>query len=201
MTPAGPPSKGWWVIMDGAAATAFRSRIRESLLTTLYQLQQTQPGVALRWVERNRVWESPEAARAAFAAERMARRPKMPAGWRPGGDHRDPRARYELTRDQKRARFKTTERQGGPPGRPEGPGGRPPGGPSDRRDGLRDDLQEALGTTALPTGCSSDRTLAALRLAPIGPASDGPPGRPPGDQPTGRQVAARQGPRRRPPGH
>ena len=31
--------------------------------------------------------------------------------WRPGGEHKDPRAKYKLTRDQKRARFKRRSRK------------------------------------------------------------------------------------------
>lgn len=111
MTTGRRPVHGWWVIVDGTTPTAFRSRMRETLLPTLTQLRRTQPGVTLRWVERSRVFESPDHARATFMAERQARRrPARPAGWRPGGSHRDPRERYALTRDQKRARFKSRRR-------------------------------------------------------------------------------------------
>jgi hypothetical protein len=106
------PRHAFWVIVTGANATAFRAREREDLLPTLKQLQRTQPDAVLKWFERGRIWESP-----LQAAE--ARRVKRPSGpprgraWRPGGNHKDPRARFELTRDQKRAKFKRQLR-GGP---------------------------------------------------------------------------------------
>jgi hypothetical protein len=99
----------YWVILVGATATAFRSSTRDVLVPTWRQLQRTQSDVTLRWFERGRLWESPEAARFGMRAkpETEKRRPD----WRPGGDHRDPRARFELTRDQKRARFKNRARR------------------------------------------------------------------------------------------
>jgi hypothetical protein len=106
-----------WVILVGSVPTSFRAKEREDLVPTFKQLQRTQPDVTLRWFERGRVWENPDAARAAslLAAEAAkVRRPRRdpalgpPRGkeWRPGGEHKDPRARFELTRDQKRAKFK-----------------------------------------------------------------------------------------------
>ena len=97
----------FWVIIDGAVPTAFRARNREELLPTLTQLKRTQPNVVLMWFERGRVWESPAAARAALEARRQQPRPRdRKPEWRPGGDHRDPRAKYQISRDEKRARFK-----------------------------------------------------------------------------------------------
>lgn len=124
-----PHSRGWWVILDGATPTAFRARIRDTLLPTLHQLHRTQPNVTLRWVERGRVWESPDQARdAALAARRKPKAPGRPREWRPGGQHRDPRQRYELTRDQKRARFRARQQRPARPGRPGRPPQRKPGG-------------------------------------------------------------------------
>jgi len=99
----------YWVILVGATPTAFRSSTRDVLVPTWRQLQGTQSDVTLRWFERGRLWESPEAARFGMRAkpETEKRRPD----WRPGGNHRDPRARFELTRDQKRARFKDRARR------------------------------------------------------------------------------------------
>jgi len=94
----------YWVIVAGAQPTSFRARHAEDLLPTLRQLQRTQPGAALKWFERGRFWDSKEAA-ADQARERRKPTDRGP-DWRPGGSHADPRARYKLTRDQKRARFK-----------------------------------------------------------------------------------------------
>jgi hypothetical protein len=96
-----------WVIVAGSEPTAFRSRQAEDLVPTLKQLQRTQPDVAMKWFERGQLWSSPEEAAAAWHARRGARGPRdRGPDWRPGGDHRDPRARYDIPRDQKRARFK-----------------------------------------------------------------------------------------------
>jgi hypothetical protein len=104
--------------MDGATPTAFRAREREDLVPTLVQLQRTQSNVSLKWFERNRIWTSPGEAREALLALRQRKRPRDPRpAWRPGGEHRDPRQRFELSRDQKRARFKARQRRpatGGP---------------------------------------------------------------------------------------
>lgn len=98
-------SHSFWLIVDGEVPTSFRAREREDLLPTLHQLQRTQPNVALLWFERGRTWTSPEAAREDQEQRRREARERK-ADWRPGGAHVDPRAKYQLTRDQKRARFK-----------------------------------------------------------------------------------------------
>ena len=111
----------YWVILSGSTATAFRSGTRDALLPTFRQLQRTQKDVSLRWFENGRVWDSPEAARAAVVAARFARRQRgqqRSASWRPGGDHIDRRAKYQLSRDEKRARFKQRLRSGSDRRRP-----------------------------------------------------------------------------------
>ena len=113
--------------MDGATPTAFRSRFRDDLVPTLKQLQRTQPDATLRWFYRGRFWASPEEEREAFESRRRMSSDRG-EGWRPGGLHKDPRAKYQKTRDQKRAQFK--RRSWG--NRPSGPGG--PAGPSDPAD-------------------------------------------------------------------
>jgi len=105
---------GFWVILAGNTPTSFRGRDRSALLPTFRQLQRTQPTVSLQWFERSRLWSSPEEADAVLNARRAAE-PRRPREWRPGGDHADPRARFEMTRDQKRAKFKRDQR------RPSGP--------------------------------------------------------------------------------
>jgi hypothetical protein len=116
----------YWVIVAGAQPTAFRSRYAEDLLPTLKQLQRTQPDAALKWFERDRFWDSPEAARASVTARRASSRGRG-TGWRPGGRHEDPRAKYDITRDEKRARFK--RRMIGGKTKAAGPTGRAPSKP------------------------------------------------------------------------
>ena len=137
-----------WVIVAGTQPTAFRAREADDLVPTLKQLQRTQPDVSLMWFERGRLWRSPEEARMALLDRR-----RTPSGrgrdWRPGGEHKDPKARPQVPRDEKRALFKKrliakkTRGQDVPPAnsgprpaRPPGDrrqSGRPPGGSPDRR--------------------------------------------------------------------
>ena len=98
-------ARAFWLIVDGSVPTAFRSRQREDLLPTLHQLQRTQPTVSLLWFERGRTWESPAAARQALEVRRRTASERN-RDWRPGGSHADPRAKYAISRDEKRARFK-----------------------------------------------------------------------------------------------
>jgi hypothetical protein len=88
-----PPRYAYWTILIDQKPTAFRAREREELLPTLNQLRRTSSDVVMKWFARGRVWESPEAERAAL------RTPKLPQErrgreWRPGGLHRDPRDRF-----------------------------------------------------------------------------------------------------------
>ena len=106
-----PRSHAFWVILSGATPTSFRARERDTLVPTLRQLERTQPDVSLKWFERNQIWASPIEARDALVTRRE-QRPRRSPGWRPGGAHEDPRAKYKISRDEKRARFK--KRLGGP---------------------------------------------------------------------------------------
>lgn len=120
-----------WVIVDGTVPTSFRAREQADLLPTLRQLQRTQPGVELKWFERGQLWTSPEAAKAALLERRRSPNARG-RDWRPGGQHKDPRAKYDIPRDQKRARFKkrlvaSKTRDSGPPATPR-PTGSPPHG-------------------------------------------------------------------------
>jgi hypothetical protein len=97
----------FWVIVTGSSATAFRAPRKEDLLPTLHQLRRTQPDAVLRWFDRGKLWESPDEAREALRTSRG--RPKTGGrtrDWRPGGSHTDPKAKYQRTRDEKRAQFK-----------------------------------------------------------------------------------------------
>src|SRR6188768_2917788 len=98
----------YWVIVSGAQPTSFRARERDALVPTLVQLQRTQPDARLLWFDFGRFWESEEAA---LAEQRAKREVSGGRGrdWRPGGNHKDPRARFKVPRDVKRARF--NERQ------------------------------------------------------------------------------------------
>src|SRR5262245_11809185 len=91
----------WTILIDGAP-TAFRARNQEELLPTLAQLKRTNKDVVLKWFARGRLWESQEAERESWR-QRVQRPPQERRGkdWRPGGQHKDPRARFD-----KRARPK-----------------------------------------------------------------------------------------------
>jgi hypothetical protein len=136
-----PGPHAFWVIVDGTTPTSFRAKHRDDLVPTLTQLLRTQPAVVLRWFDRGQLWESPIAAREALEAKRRMRSDRPPT-WRPGGSHVDPRERYKLTRDQKRARFKkrswgkpagTDEKPGWQTAKPGSPDARKPGSWGERR--------------------------------------------------------------------
>jgi hypothetical protein len=109
------------VIVSGQQPTSFRAREREDLVPTLTQLLRTQPDTKLMYFDQGKLWETSEAADEAFAASRGLRRGR---DWRPGGEHKDPRAKYDIPRDVRRARFK--ERQSRDRWEPRPGGDRPP---------------------------------------------------------------------------
>jgi hypothetical protein len=113
-----PPRFTYWTILLGGSPTSFRAKRPDELATTLKQLQRRHPDATLKWFARGKLWASPEEAAAARRAETPERRPK---DWRPGGDHRDPRAVFQ--RPDRRARWKKRfwderRRQGTEPGAP-----------------------------------------------------------------------------------
>lgn len=172
-----PAPHSFWVILIGKTPTSFRAKAREDLVPTLRQLQRTQSDVTLRWFERGKVWESPEAAIGAAKLAATAARERRTKEWRPGGEHRDPKARFELTRDQKRAKFKR-ERPGGDEG-PKSPFG--PRAPREERP-ERPRPERPWSDRSKPVG-RSDR-----------PWSDRPPGR--GRPPSGNRPFGDRPPRR-----
>jgi hypothetical protein len=99
-----PPRHAFWTIILEGKPTAFRAHTREELLPTLRQLQARHPDAVLMWFARGRLWESPEQQREA-AARRRAGDERRRTGWRPGGEHRDPRERFKIPRAEKRRRF------------------------------------------------------------------------------------------------
>jgi hypothetical protein len=165
-----------WIIVAGNQPTAFRGPRYEDLLPTLRQLQRTQEDVELKWFERGRLWASPEAARTAML-ERRRRPDHRGREWRPGGDHRDPKARPDVPRDVRRALFKkrliAKKTEGNTPApdrrRPFGTGERPKtGGRSGpRRDG-RDDREPRGNSRPKPPQGSSSKPAQPRRPRPTG---------------------------------
>jgi hypothetical protein len=124
-----PPRYAYWTIILEGTPTAFRSATRDELLPTLKQLQNRHADVRMMWFARGRLWNSPDEAREAATAERRGRgKPgdeRRGAGWRPGGQHRDPRARFERPSVWQERRRQRKQRQTGgePRNRPDRPGG------------------------------------------------------------------------------
>src|SRR5512143_1413048 len=89
-----PPRYAYWTILIDGKATAFRAKEREELLPTLNQLRRKNDDVTLRYFARGKLWDSPEQA---LWANRNAQGlgEKRDRDWRPGGAHRDPRARFD----------------------------------------------------------------------------------------------------------
>jgi hypothetical protein len=111
-----PPRFAYWTIILDGKPTAFRARTSEELLPTLRQLQVRQPDAVMRWFARGRLWASPDEERTATQARRSERERRRPE-WRPGGEHRDPRDRFKVPREEKRRRFASKlrrERDSGP---------------------------------------------------------------------------------------
>ena len=145
-----PPRFAYWTILIDNAPTAFRARDAQELLPTLNQLKRTNKDVALKWFARGRLWESQEQEREDFQRrKRGAPRPgdggeaREPRGkdWRPGGEHKDPRARFDKEKQRRDKRdLRRTEDRGAKPRfedrRPATFGGRPQGKP--RFDNRRD---------------------------------------------------------------
>jgi hypothetical protein len=103
-----PPRYAYWTILIDQKPTAFRAREREELLPTFNQLRRTSSDVVMKWFARGRVWESPEAERAAQQAPKQQER--RGREWRPGGLHRDPRDRSREKRHGKRKKPKRVDR-------------------------------------------------------------------------------------------
>ena len=132
-----PPRYAYWTILIDDKPTAFRARVREELLPTLHQLRRTNDNVALRWFARGRLWDTPEQAEWARRNVPKAGAQGRGRDWRPGGAHKDPRARFARKKDTRHARPaapKGSTGAAGPvrrrgPSRPLNPGhatGRPP---------------------------------------------------------------------------
>jgi hypothetical protein len=96
-----PPRYAYWTILIDGKATAFRAHEREELLPTFNQLARKNSDIVMRYFARGRLWDNPEQAQ--WANRNRDVRPAEPRdrSWRPGGQHKDPRARF-------------SERTGGP---------------------------------------------------------------------------------------
>src|SRR5215212_9956338 len=143
-----PPRYAYWTILVDHLPTAFRATTREALQPTFEQLRKKHPIAVMLWFSRGTLWDSPEHAGRA-ARDTRERRDR---GWRPGGEHRDPRERFELERKARNAarrqdRFdrRSQAPQGGAPpdDRPREPRpfdtrDRPQGGGGPRHDRPRD---------------------------------------------------------------
>jgi hypothetical protein len=111
-----PPRYAYWTILVDGQPTAFRAAEPDELLPTLKRLQVKQPGALMKWFQRGRLWESKDEAKdkldqgytvgadgALVPPDATAGRGK---GWRPGGDHKDPREKYQLAKKAKWQKFK-----------------------------------------------------------------------------------------------
>ena len=98
-----PPRFAYWTILIDGKPTAFRAAEQEELQPTLAQLRRTNPVIEMKWFARGKLWDSPEQSQ---WAGRNARDLKGGAPrdreWRPGGEHKDPRARFDKDRKKHR---------------------------------------------------------------------------------------------------
>src|SRR5947208_3474490 len=90
-----PPRYAYWTILIDGKATAFRAREREELLPTFNQLARKNADIAMRYFARGKLWDNPEQAQWAGRNAIDARTEKRDRDWRPGGEHEDPRARFQ----------------------------------------------------------------------------------------------------------
>ena len=131
-----PPRFAYWTIIAGGLPTAFRTAERDELLPTFRRIQEKHPDAEMKYFARGRLWASAEEARAAAEARRAAQTRQRDSGqrnknvrgrdWRPGGDHRDPRQKFEDAKkarnlERRRRRFERRQPGGPVPGESRGP--------------------------------------------------------------------------------
>jgi hypothetical protein len=96
-----PPRYAYWTILIDQKPTAFRAKEKDELLPTLHQLQRKNPDVVMKWFARGRLWDSPE--QALWSDRNLPKaRERRGRDWRPGGDHKDPRARFDKPKRDRR---------------------------------------------------------------------------------------------------
>jgi len=89
-----PPRYAYWTILIDGKATAFRARERDELLPTFNQLARKNADIVMRYFARGRLWDNPEQAQWANRNRSEIRTEQRGQDWRPGGQHKDPRARF-----------------------------------------------------------------------------------------------------------
>jgi hypothetical protein len=105
-----PPRFTYWTILIDGQPTAFRAHQQADLLPTLVQIRRSNPTAEMKWFARGKIWNSPAEAAAAFDRPRRESRGVRGRDWRPGGEHKDPRARFKETRDVRRKKFARRQR-------------------------------------------------------------------------------------------
>ena len=145
-----PPRFAYWTILIDNAPTAFRARDREELLPTLTQLRRTNRNAELKWFAQGRLWDSPEAQRASWEKPR-APGERRDREWRPGGAHRDPRARFDKEAQRRKKREQRAEWNA----KPRPPRDGPPRSDAARRD--RDKLGPLRPPSQRAGGPGADR--------------------------------------------
>ncbi len=169
-----PPRYSYWTILAGGLPTSFRAAEREDLLPTFRRLQAKHPDAVMKWFQRGQLWESPDAARAEF------QKAIAPRGrdWRPGGEHRDPRAVFKKNK-QERNQARRQERFA----RKHAP---------ERKDSVSKGRGPTVSNEPRPTVSKEARPTLSKRPRPEKPRETA---RPPGRRPAPRQTS--RGGRRR----
>lgn len=180
-----PPRFVFWTILIGDQPTAFRAATADELRATLNRLREKHADAQLRWFQRGRLWESREQAQQMLregytvgpAGELIPPEVREPRtkSWRPGGEHRDPREKFQLAKKARWQRLKQSLRQGGAPRVDD----------RERRDGARPPADRSRKPWA--PGDSGPRGDGPMSSRPAGgDHSRGPRGpRPPGDDTRG----------------
>jgi hypothetical protein len=107
-----PPRYAYWTIIAGGLPTAFRAAEREDLLPTFQRIKAKHSDAEMKWFAHGKLWESPDAARAAQHRGSGSRIADSRAGrergrdWRPGGEHRDPRQKFIDAKKNRNSRIR-----------------------------------------------------------------------------------------------
>ena len=83
-----PPRYSYWTILAGGLPTSFRAAERDDLLPTFNRLQERHPDAEMKWFQRGRLWESPEAAQSEFQKTTRTPRSRLAARRRTSGSAR-----------------------------------------------------------------------------------------------------------------